>query len=85
MPYLLSVARLEEHLIGGQEGGDNMKGLQQIASILVIVGALNWGLVGLLNLNLVNMVLGSIAGLEKIVYILVGLSGVLALANWNKK
>lgn len=62
-----------------------MKGLQQIANILVIVGALNWGLVGLLNLNVVNMILGSLAGLEKIVYILVGLSGVLALVNWNKK
>jgi hypothetical protein len=62
-----------------------MKGLQQIANILVIVGALNWGLVGLLDLNVVNMVLGSIAGLEKIVYILVGLSGVLALVNMNKK
>lgn len=62
-----------------------MKGLQQIASILVVVGALNWGLVGLLDLNVVHMLLGSMAGLEKIVYILVGLSGVLALANWNKK
>lgn len=61
-----------------------MKGLQQVASILVIVGALNWGLVGLLNLDVVHMVFGSI-GLEKIVQILVGLSGVLALANWNKK
>lgn len=62
-----------------------MKGLQQVANILVVVGALNWGLVGLLDLNLVELVLGSMAGLVKIVYILVGLSGVLALANWNKK
>ena len=62
-----------------------MKGLQQVANILVIVGALNWGLFGLLDLNVVNMVLGSMAGLEKIVYILVGLSGVLALVNMNKK
>lgn len=62
-----------------------MKGLQQVAYILVIVGAINWGLVGLFNLNLVNAILGSIAGLEKIVYILVGLSGVLMLVNWGKK
>lgn len=62
-----------------------MKGLQQAAYILVIIGALNWGLVGLLDLNLVNVILGTIAGLEKIVYILVGLSGVLMLANLNKK
>lgn len=62
-----------------------MKGLQQVANILVIVGAINWGLVGLLNLNLVSTVLGSMMGLEKIVYILVGLSGVLMLVNWGKK
>lgn len=62
-----------------------MKGLQQVANILVIVGALNWGLVGLLDLNVVNTILGTVAGLEKIVYILVGLSGVLMLAQWNKK
>lgn len=62
-----------------------MKGFQQIANILVIVGAINWGLVGLLNLNLVNAILGSMAGLEKIVYILVGLSGILMLVNWGKK
>ena len=62
-----------------------MKGLQQVANILVIVGALNIGLVGLLDLDVVNMVLGSMAGLEKIVQILIGLSGVLALTQWNKK
>ena len=62
-----------------------MKNLQQAANILVLVGAINWGLVGLLDLNLVNIVLGSIAGLEKIAYILVGLSGVLMLINWGKK
>ena len=62
-----------------------MKGLQQVANILVIVGALNWGLVGLLDLDVINMVLGSMAGLEKIVQILIGLSGVLALTQWNKK
>lgn len=62
-----------------------MKGLQQVANILVIVGALNWGLVGLLDLNVVHMILGSMAGLEKIVYILVGLSGVLMLTQWKNK
>ncbi len=48
---------------------------------LVVVGALNWGLVGLLNLNLVNMLLGSWPMVEKLVYILVGLSAVYHLAT----
>jgi len=51
---------------------------------LVIVGALNWGLVGLGNLvdanwNLVNLVLGSMPVLESIVYVLVGLAGLYEL------
>lgn len=50
--------------------------------VLVIVGALNWGLVGLGTLtggdyNLVNLLLGGVMGgqLEALVYLLVGLSG----------
>lgn len=53
-----------------------MKILHMVAFLLVIIGALNWGLVGLLNLNLVNAVLGSAPTIEKVVYILVGLSAV---------
>ena len=45
-----------------------------VALVLVIVGGLNWGLVGALNFDLVQAVLGSIPILAKIVYILVGLS-----------
>lgn len=48
---------------------------------LVIIGALNWGLVGAFNFNLVNRVLGSVNMLERIVYVLVGLSAVLMLMH----
>ncbi len=53
-----------------------MKNLHMIAFTLVIVGALNWGVVGLTNgtTNIVHMLLGS-TGLENLVYILVGVSG----------
>ncbi|MDO8579571.1 MAG: DUF378 domain-containing protein [bacterium] len=54
-----------------------MKVLHTIAFILVVVGAINWGLVGLGDWNVVNMILGSVAWLERLVYILVGLSGIL--------
>ncbi|TAL82132.1 MAG: DUF378 domain-containing protein [Bacteroidetes bacterium] len=47
-----------------------------VTYLLVIVGALNWGLVALLDLNVVNMLLGSWPMVEKIVYILVGVSAV---------
>ena len=58
-----------------------MKTVHMVAFTLVVVGALNWGLVGLLNLNLVTMLLGSMPMVEKLVYILVGLSGVLLVGT----
>ncbi|OGH51514.1 MAG: DUF378 domain-containing protein [Candidatus Levybacteria bacterium RIFCSPLOWO2_12_FULL_37_14] len=61
-----------------------MKRLQQLANILVLVGAINWGLVGLFKYNLVESLLGGL-GLVQIIYILIGLSGVLMLVNWGKK
>ena len=50
------------------------------ALVLVVIGALNWGLVGLggligSNLNLVNAVLGGVPTVENVVYLLVGLAG----------
>ncbi|HZX00801.1 MAG TPA: DUF378 domain-containing protein [Candidatus Paceibacterota bacterium] len=64
-----------------------MKNLHSIAFILVVVGAINWGLVGLgwlmggSDWNLVNLVLGSWMQLEAIVYVLVGASGVYLVAT----
>jgi len=52
----------------------DLKIVDWIALILVIIGGLNWGLYGLLNMDLVNMLLGSIPVLAQIVYILVGLA-----------
>ncbi|MBM3204399.1 DUF378 domain-containing protein [Candidatus Uhrbacteria bacterium] len=47
-----------------------------VAWILVIVGALNWGLVGVFQFNLVNWILHSVPVVERLVYILVGVSAV---------
>lgn len=57
-----------------------MSTMDTVAMLLVVVGAINWGLVGLLDLNLVTSVLG--ASLAKIVYIVVGVAGVLVLWKW---
>ena len=53
-----------------------MKALKIIAIILVIVGGLNWGLVGLFNFDLVAAIFGAMSLLSKIVYVLVGLAAV---------
>lgn len=60
------------------------KSLHIVAFLLTVVGALNWGLVGLLNLNLVAVLLGSWPTLEKLVYILVGVSAVYLIAAHKK-
>lgn len=62
-----------------------MKMVSMVAMLLVVIGGLNWGLVGLLNVNLVSMLLGSVPMLEKLVYILVGVSAFyLAAMEWPK-
>lgn len=64
--------------------------LHMTAMVLVLVGALNWGLVGLGgflggNWNLVNLIFGAWPQLEWIVYILVGLSAIVMLMAMGKK
>ncbi|HSX39256.1 MAG TPA: DUF378 domain-containing protein [Candidatus Saccharimonadales bacterium] len=61
-----------------------MRLLHTVALVLVVVGALNWGLVGLLNLNLVMMLLGQWPMLEKLVYVLVGVSGIWLLVEHKR-
>lgn len=58
-----------------------MKWLHIIAFILLVVGGVNWGLVGLLKLNLVSMLVGSMPSVEMLVYVLVGLSAVYIAAT----
>lgn len=57
-----------------------MKTLHMVAFALVVTGAVNWGLVGLLSYNLVDALVGGF-GLTNVVYILVGVSGVYLAAT----
>lgn len=62
--------------------------LGKIALLLTIIGALNWGLVGILNFNLVSFLFHTIPVVERVVYIVVGLSGLylcFALAGGGSK
>lgn len=47
-----------------------------IALILVIIGGVNWGLVGFFNFDLVAAIFGSASMLSRIIYDLVGISGI---------
>jgi len=55
-----------------------------ISFVLVIVGGLNWGLVGLFGFNLVEVILGGIPMVERTVYVLVGLGAVYLAFNHKK-
>ncbi len=73
---------LNEYYLRRRDNSMGMKTmLHMTAFALVIVGALNWGLVGLMDLNLVAMVLGSWPMAVQIVYVLVGVSGLYIAAT----
>ena len=61
-----------------------MKMLHMAAFLLVIVGGVNWGLVGLMNFNLVEMLLGSMPMVVKLVYVLVGVAAVYLVTTHAK-
>ena len=54
-----------------------MEILQKICLILTIIGAINWGLIGLLDFNLVSFLFGEMTMLSRIVYSLVGIAGLI--------
>ena len=51
-----------------------MRAINLVTLLLLIVGGLNWGLVGLFNFDLVAALFGEMSTLSRIVYVLVGLS-----------
>lgn len=61
-----------------------MKIINGIALTLVIIGAINWLLVGLFEFNLVDALFGSLSVLTKIVYSIVGLAGLWCIALYSK-
>ena len=61
-----------------------MKIVHYIALVLGIAGAINWGLIGLFHLNLVAMLFGVDTMLTRIIYVLVGISGIWMLSFFPK-
>lgn len=56
-----------------------------LSKLLTIVGALNWGLVGLLGFNLVTAIFGKKSIASRLVYILVGIAGVYQIMVYKEK
>lgn len=54
--------------------------LDRLALALVVIGAINWGLVGIFSFNLVGWIFGSATIFSRLIYVLVGLGGVWSLS-----
>ncbi len=61
-----------------------MKVIDYIALVLVIIGAINWGLIGLFGFDLVATLFGSMSVISRIVYTLVGIAGLWSLRFFTK-
>lgn len=59
-----------------KKGGEIMKVIDKIALVLIIIGAINWGLIALFKFDLVATIFGDMTILSRIVYGLVGISGI---------
>jgi uncharacterized membrane protein YuzA (DUF378 family) len=62
---------------------EQMKGLNLLALILLVVGGLNWGLVGTTGFDLVRAVFGEMTLLTRVVYALVGVAAIYQLLTWR--
>ncbi|MFQ7268618.1 MAG: DUF378 domain-containing protein [Clostridium sp.] len=57
-----------------------MKTIDYIVLVLVIIGAINWGLVGFFGLDLVAFLFGSMSVLSRIIYAVIGICGLYAIS-----
>lgn len=60
-----------------------MKLLYNIALTLVIVGALNWLLIGVFKFDLVAAIFGTMSAFSRIIYTLVGISGIISIGLYK--
>ena len=54
-----------------------MQTLQKVALIFTIIGAINWGFIGIFDLNIVDAIFGQASVLSRVIYTIVGLTGLI--------
>ncbi len=54
-----------------------MQTLQKIALIFTIIGAINWGFIGIFDFNLVDALFGEASALSRVIYAIVGITGLI--------
>lgn len=69
-------------IIVKDRGGEKMR---TTALVLMIIGAINWGLIGLFRLNLVDAIFGEMSLLSRIIYVLVGIAGLYGFTMFGER
>jgi uncharacterized membrane protein YuzA (DUF378 family) len=67
----------------GEREEQTMKGLDVTAAVLLVIGGLNWGMVGMLGFDLVAALFGDMTAVSRTVYTLVGLCAVYQGLQWK--
>jgi uncharacterized membrane protein YuzA (DUF378 family) len=60
-----------------------MKKIETIVAILVILGAIDWGLIGLFDFDVIEFALGALL-IDRLIYVLIGFAGVYQIVSWIK-
>ena len=61
-----------------------MKVINGIVLALIVIGAINWGLIGLFNFNLVTYIFGDFEAISRLVFALVGIAGLWSLTFFGR-
>lgn len=61
-----------------------MKTIDYLALILVVIGAINWGLIGFLGFDVIKIIFGDMSFLSRVIYSLVGISGLYSLSFFGR-
>lgn len=61
-----------------------MKTFDYIVLVLVVIGAINWGLIGFLRFDLIQVLFGNMSALSRIIYAVVGICGLYAISYFGR-
>ncbi len=67
-----------------RKGGNQVKTVDYIALVFVIVGAINWGLIGFFGFDLIRVLFGDMTVLSRIIYSVVGICGLYGLSYFGR-
>ena len=76
---------INKHCLNFKMGGINMRTLDFTALTLVIIGAINWGLIGFFEFNLVDALFGTMSWFSRTIYTLVGIAAIYAIAFYDRE